>query len=121
MQNKFGEVNSCDILFSKDLNEFNRDYLNYTSRVAESCQARDLSADCMVIGTSAVIETELDGIVGMNSGIFNNPFMTWGRYRKNPLGYFLPVSFQFHHTQMDGAHAGKFLERLQSEINILQC
>ena len=120
VKNKFGEVNSCDILFSKDLNEFKRDYLNYTSRVAESCQDRDLSADCMVIGTSAVIETELDGVVGMNSGIFNNPFMTWGRYRKNPLGYFLPVSFQFHHTQMDGAHAGKFLERLQSEINTLQ-
>ncbi|MBR4381964.1 MAG: chloramphenicol acetyltransferase, partial [Selenomonadaceae bacterium] len=70
VKNKFGEVNSCDILFSKDLNEFNRDYLNYTSRVAESCQDRDLSADCMVIGTSAVIETELDGVVGMNSGIF---------------------------------------------------
>lgn len=116
VKNKFGEVNSCDILFSKDLDEFNRDYLNYTSQVANSCQDRDLSSDCMVIGTSSVIETELDGVVGMNSGIFNNPFMIWGRYRKNQFGYFLPVSFQFHHTQMDGAHAGKFLERLQTEI-----
>ena len=24
--------------------------------------------------------------------------------------------FQFHHTQMDGAHAGKFLKNLQEEI-----
>ena len=24
---------------------------------------------------------------------------------------------QFHHTQMDGAHAGRFLENLQNEIN----
>ena len=78
---------------------------------------RDLSADCMVIGTSAIIDTEIDGAVGMNSGIFNNPFMIWGRYRKKLFRYFLPVSFQFHHTQMDGAHAGKFLSNLQKEIN----
>ncbi|MBE6565112.1 MAG: chloramphenicol acetyltransferase, partial [Ruminococcaceae bacterium] len=25
--------------------------------------------------------------------------------------------FQFHHTQMDGAHAGRFLENLQNEIS----
>ena len=32
----------------------------------------------MVIGTSAIVNVELDGAVGMNSGIFNNPFMIWG-------------------------------------------
>ena len=31
----------------------------------------------------------------------------------------LTLSFQFHHTQMDGAHAGKFLANLQNEINRL--
>jgi len=30
-------------------------------------------------GTSAIIDTEIDGAVGMKSGIFNNPFMIWGR------------------------------------------
>ena len=30
------------------------------------------------------------------------------------------ISFQFHHTQMDGAHAGRFLENLQKEINNLR-
>ena len=70
----------------------------------------------MVIGTSAVINTELDGAVGMNSGVYNNPFLIWGRYRKKMLRYYLPISFQFHHTQMDGAHAGRFLENLQNEI-----
>ena len=40
---------------------------------------------------------ELDGIVGMNTGIFNNPFISWGRYRKKDLRYELPISFQFHH------------------------
>ena len=28
----------------------------------------------------------------------------------------LKLSFQFHHTQMDGAHAGRFLQRLQELI-----
>ena len=72
--------------------------------------------DSMVIGTSAIIDTEIDGAVGMNSGIFNNPFMLWGKYRKKLFRYYLPVSFQFHHTQMDGAHAGRFLENLQTNV-----
>ena len=120
VKNRLGEVSSCDILFSVDLDGFNREYLQYTAQVAESCADRDLSEEYMVIGTSAVIGTELDGAVGMNSGIFNNPFLIWGRYRKSLFRYSLPVSFQFHHTQMDGAHAGKFLENLQKEINVLR-
>ena len=110
---------SCDILFTDDLEAFNRKYLAYTGQVAETCVDRDLSFDSMVIGTSAIIDTEIDGAVGMNSGIFNNPFMIWGKYRKKFFRYYLPVSFQFHHTQMDGVHAGRFLENLQKAINDL--
>lgn len=120
VKNKNGQIGSCDISYSEDLETFNRDYLKHTAQVAESDQDFDLSADSMVIGTSAIIETELDGAVGMNSGIFNNPFLIWGRYKKRFFRYSLPVSFQFHHTQMDGAHAGKFLENLQKEINGLK-
>ena len=116
VKNRFGEVSSCDVLFSDDLETFNHEYLEYTSQTAESGQDRDLSADCMVIGTSAIVETELDGAIGMNSGIYNNPFLIWGRTRKKLFRYVLPISFQFHHTQMDGAHAGRFLENLQREI-----
>ncbi|MBP5616628.1 MAG: chloramphenicol acetyltransferase [Elusimicrobiaceae bacterium] len=119
VKNKTGEVSSCDILFEPDLDAFNREYLTYTAQVAQTCQDRDLSATSMVIGTSAILDTEIDGAVGMNSGIFNNPFLIWGRYRKKFFKYQLPISFQFHHTQMDGAHAGKFLEKLQQEINHL--
>lgn len=119
VKNKDGEVSSCDIRFLEDLAQFNNQYLEYTSRVAESCQDRDLSNECMVIGTSAIIDTEIDGAVGMNSGIFNNPFIIWGRYRKNFFRYKLPISFQFHHTQMDGAHAGQFLAGLQIVIDRL--
>ena len=120
VKNKTGEVSSCDILYSDDLESFKRDYLKYTAQVAATCQDRDLSENSMVIGTSAIIDTEIDGAVGMNSGIFNNPFMIWGRYRKKLFRYELPISFQFHHTQMDGAHAGKFLAKLQEEITRLK-
>ncbi len=73
----------------------------------------------MVIGSSAITDTEIDGAVGMYSGIFNNPFLIWGKYRKKLFRYTLPLSFQFHHTQMDGAHAERFLSNLQKEINCL--
>jgi len=119
VNNRNGDINFCDIPYAEELEEFNRAYLENTSWVAKHCENTDLSSDSMVIGTSAIIETELDGIVGMNTGIFNNPFISWGRYRKKNLQYELPISFQFHHTQMDGSHAGRFLENLQNEINAL--
>ena len=119
VKNKSGEVSSCDILFSDDLEEYNKHYLRYTAEVTATCQDRDLSEESMVIGTSAIIDTEIDGAIGMNSGIFNNPFIIWGRYKRRFFRYYLTLSFQFHHTQMDGAHAGRFLAALQREINNL--
>ena len=120
VKNKNGEVSSCDIEFTDDVKEYGRRYRKYTGQVAKTCQDRDLSDDYMVIGTSAILDAEIDGAVGMNSGIFNNPFLIWGRYRRKWFRYFLPISFQFHHTQMDGAHAGRFLANLQKEINGLK-
>ena len=120
VKNKDGEVSSCDILYSDNLDTFNQEYIKYTAQVANSCQDRDLSVDSMVIGTSAIIDTQIDGAVGMNSGIFNNPFIIWGRYSKKWFRYYLTISFQFHHTRMDGAHAGRFLANLQKEINSLK-
>ena len=117
VKNRTGEVSSCDIRFNEDMEVFNQEYLKRTAEVANTCADRDLSEECMVIGTSAIIDTEIDGAVGMNSGIFNNPFIIWGRNRKRWFRYNLPISFQFHHTQMDGAHAGRFLQCLQEEIN----
>lgn len=115
VKNKTGEVSSCDVPFSTDLAQFNADYLRLTRTVAESCENHDLT-DSMVIGTSAIVDTEIDGAVGMNSGIFNNPFIIWGKYHKGLFRTTLKLSFQFHHTQMDGAHAGRFLQSLQENI-----
>ena len=120
VQNRTGQVSSCDLPYSDNLEQFNRDYLTYTTQTAETCQDHDLSEESMVIGTSAIVDTELDGAVGMNSGIFNNPFLIWGKYCKRWFRYELPISFQFHHTQMDGAHAGRFLRNLQREIHQLR-
>ena len=115
VKNRTGEVSSCDVPFSTDLARFNADYLRLTRKTAESCDNHDLT-ESMVIGTSTVVDTEIDGAVGMNSGIFNNPFIIWGKYRKGLFRTTLKLSFQFHHTQMDGAHAGRFLQRLQENI-----
>ena len=121
VKNRTGEVSSCDIEFTGDFDSYNRDYLKYTAEVAESCVDRDLSGKCMVIGTSAIIDTELEFAGGMYSGIFNNPFIIWGRYSRHFFRYYMNLSFQFHHTQMDGAHAGKFLANLQKTIDELKC
>jgi len=119
VKNKTGEISSCDLRYTEDLNAFHMDYVHFTTQTAETCHDIDLSDSCMVIGTSAILDTEIDGVVGMNSGIFNNPFLFWGKYRRKLFRYYLPVSFQFHHTQMDGAHAGRFLANLQNEMNML--
>ena len=116
--NREGEVSSCDVPFSHDLSQFNQDYLRLTKQVAESCTNHDLP-ESMVIGTSALAQYEIDGVVGMYSGIFNNPFFMWGKYKRHLLKTTLTVSFQFHHTQMDGAHAACFLDGVQKEIENL--
>ena len=113
--NREGEVSSCDIPYSKNLSKFNTDYLQLTRQVAETCENHDI-ADSMVIGTSALAQYDIDGAIGMYSGMFNNPFMIWGGYRRNWFKTYLTVSFQFHHTQMDGAQAARFLSLLQTEI-----
>ena len=117
--NREGEVSSCDIPFEEDLNLFNQQYLQLTSQVAQNCVNHDIT-DRMVIGTSALAQYEIDGAVGMYSGVFNNPFLIWGKYKRCFLKTTLTVSFQFHHTQMDGAHAARFLNELQKEIEMLK-
>ena len=88
------------------------------NKVAETCENNDI-ADSMVIGTSALAQYDIDGAVGMYSGVFNNPFLIWGHYRNGFFKTRLTVSLQFHHTQMDGAHAAGFLGKLQDVINSL--
>ena len=115
--NRDGGINSCDIPFSEDLQRFNHDYEALTAIAANDCKSSMLDG-YMVIGTSAMIQTELDCIVNQYTDLFCNPMVMWGKYRKGLFKTTLPVSFQFHHVQMDGSHAAMFLQRLQDEITI---
>ncbi len=112
-----GAINTCDVPFSPDLDEFNQSYLTLTGQVSKSGQAYDLGEDYMVIGTSALAGHEVDGVVNLYAGVYNNPFLSWGKYRKRGFRVTLPISFQFHHTQFDGVPAARFLDRLQEEID----
>jgi chloramphenicol O-acetyltransferase type A len=119
VRNHKGDVNSCDIEYTADFDTYSNDYLKYTNQVATSCKDIDLSEEYMVIGTSAIIDTELEFAGGMYSGIYNNPYIIWGRYSRRLFRYYVNLSFQFHHAQMDGAHAAQFLNRIQQVIDEL--
>ena len=119
VENNKGGINSCDILYTDDLQQFNRDYLMLTVQAARESKSSFLE-DYMVIGTSAMIQTELDCIVNQYTDQFCNPMVMWGQYRQGLFKTTLPVSFQFHHVQMDGGHAARFLQYLQDEINKLK-
>jgi len=112
------DISLCDVPYSDDLGQFSRDYDAVTKECAAAC--RDIfDEEANIIGTSAVTGTQFDGAINQYSGIYNNPFLVWGRYRRHWLRYLLPISFQFHHAQMDGTQAARFLEGLQRTINTI--
>jgi chloramphenicol O-acetyltransferase type A len=111
-----GGINSCDIPFVDDLEQFGSAYTTLTTEVKNTCKSI-FNEEYMIVGTSAMTATELDSIVNQYTDKFCNPMVMWGRYRKGWLKTTLPISFQFHHVQMDGGHAAQFLELLQKTIN----
>ena len=118
VENSKGGINSCDIPYIDNLQQFCHDYQKLTTKAARECQSTFLD-DQMVVGTSAMIQTDLDCIVNQYTDQFCNPMVMWGRYRKKWLKVTLPISFQFHHAQMDGGHAAHFLEELQKVIKTI--
>lgn len=118
VKNIKGGISSCDIPFTDDIKEFADNYNRLTQKACHECESTFLE-DYMIIGTSAMIETELDSIINQYTDKFSNPMVMWGKYRKGWFKATLPISFQFHHVQMDGGHGARFLEQLQREINKL--
>ena len=116
VNNQKGGINSCDISYNHDLKKFHEDYIRLTQSASTSCESIFME-DAMVIGTSAMIATELDCIVNQYTDKFLNPMVMWGKYRQSWFKTTLPISFQFHHVQMDGGHAARFLDILQKEMN----
>lgn len=119
VKNNKGGINSCDIPFSEDIDQFIEAYNTLTVQCAEECRS-SLLEDYMVVGTSAMIQTEIDSIVNQYTDKFCNPMVMWGKYRKHWFRTTLPISFQFHHVQMDGGDGAYFLELLQREISALK-
>ena len=115
VDNVMGGLSFCDIAVTDDLELFNVNYLHLTKTISQTCQDI-LDDEAVIVGTSAVTGTELDSIVNQYTDQFCNPMVMWGRYRKKWLKVTLPISFQFHHAQMDGGHAARFLEELQKVI-----
>lgn len=119
VNNVKGGINSCDIPYSDDLWAFVDEYNIATARASAECTSLYMD-DYMIVGTSAMVETELDCIVNQYTDKFSNPLVMWGKYRKKWFATTLPISLQFHHVQMDGGHGARFLELLQSEISGLR-
>ena len=115
-----GGISTCDIPFSESLQQFHYDYLQLTRQVYDTGLAYELGEEYMVIGTSALKDHEIDGAVNLYAGFYNNPFLIWGRYKSGLFKTTLSISFQFHHTHMDGVPAAQFLDCLQEEIKRLQ-
>ena len=113
-----GGITNCDVPYSPDLEQFRSDYDRITQEAAATGKPIN-DEGAALIGTSAVVGTELDGIVNQYIGIYNNPFLAWSRYRRRWFKTTLTVSLQFHHAQMDGRQAARFLEDLQAEIHHL--
>ena len=118
VNNSKGGINSCDIPFTTDIRKFVEAYRTLTAQASSECKSTFLE-DYMIVGTSAMIQTELDCIVNQYTDKFCNPMVMWGKYRKGWFKTTLPISFQFHHSQMDGGHGAMFLELLQREISKL--
>lgn len=116
--NRHGSINTCDIPYLEKLEDFNRAYLDLTGKVYVSCENYEID-DAMIVGTSSLIQYDIDGVINMYSGIFNNPFLIWGKYRTEQGRNRLQLSFQFHHVQMDGMEACAFLEQIQKQADSL--
>lgn len=115
-----GGINTCDIPFSEDVRQFEADYLRITQLAQTSADDVVLGDDYMVIGSSALTKCELDSVVNVYAGFWNNPFVVWSKYRKGLFKTTLSLSFQFHHTQMDGPVSTGFLNRLQEVMNSIK-
>ena len=115
VNNSKGGINSCDIPFTEDIAKFADSYNTLTNQVATECKSSFIE-DSMIVGTSAMVHTEMDCIVNQYTDKFCNPMVMWGKYRKGWFRTTLPISFQFHHVQMDGGHGAMFMELLQREI-----
>ena len=117
ISNKNGQLNRCNIPYNEDREQFNQDYLKLTKQVYETCTNYEIE-DAMMVGTSALVKYDIDGATGAY-GPYQNPVLVWGKYVERDSRYVIKLSFQFHHVQLDGEQACRFLDELQNQIDKL--
>ena len=119
VKNAGGGLSSCDIPYNENIKEFTENYIRLTQQ-ATTENKNVVLKDSMIIGTSAMIQTELDCIVNQYTDKFCNPMVMWGKIRKGWIRRSLSISFQFHHVQMDGTQGALVLKYLQETIKSLK-
>lgn len=112
-----GSLYHCDIPLCYSIDLFNHEYMMLTRHVQNTCKPYDISDSYAIVSTVAFPEYEFDGFECAHSPSDSKPTLTWGKYRKRLFKTTLPVSFCFHHAQMDELHAMQFLDLLQKEID----
>lgn len=120
LKDKQGQLRFCDLPYTENLDEFVENYYRIGKEVWEKCE-HHLDEEALFVGTSCLSTTlPLDSVSNQCNESFMNPFLMWGAYRKQfPWRYKLSMSLQFHHVQINGGEACRFLEILQNEMNSL--
>ena len=67
-------------IYTEDLAKFVDSYNTLTTQTMKRCESTFLE-DYMIVGTSAIVQTEPDSIVNQHTDKFCNPMVMWGKYR----------------------------------------
>ncbi len=120
-QKKSGGCSFCYVPYHENVKEFNDEYLRLVKEVYETEKEVNKRDDVGFIGTSAIVNREIDGLVNMYNPDFTNPYFVWGKYHKKLFGrYELSMSLNFNHIQMDGREAAEAFNLTQKAIDELK-
>lgn len=112
---KNGFLAYCGVLYKEDFFEFEKEY-NSAVRYCYENNCDKIIEDSARIGSSTVPWTTLVGAVNGYWTNLTNPFLIFPKMEKKFFKFYINVSFQSHHLQMDGEQACKFLENFQNKI-----
>ena len=116
-----GTLRMCCIPFTKDLDEFQKNYNELTQKCMVE-HVDHMSEDKIRIGTRSLgaFNVEIEAVVPAVSKRYNNPFFVFGRIVSEGDKKFLRISMNSHHIAMDGEHVCMIFQNLQELINKLK-
>lgn len=110
-----GVLAYCGVEYAEDFLTFEQKYLEAVKYCREN-NCDKFIEDTAIIGSSTVPWTSLVGAVNGYWPDFTNPFLILPKTEKKFFRYYMNISFQSHHLQMDGEQACRYLETLQENI-----